>query len=720
MSMQTAMNDVLAGLGINGTCVRAESHRHLAFYDVALELRNGAVSKLKKRETAEAIAMALKTKTVPIMRLIPEDGVVRLQVALKDAEPVGLMDLYEGEWLPDKMVFPMLLGEDDEGSKMWMDMNHNPHLLVAGGTGSGKALEINTPIPTPDGWKRIIDLQIGDIVFDQFGKPTKVLATTGEMHNRPCYKLTFSDGSEIVADEQHEWITLTAAERKKNYNYTHRLQRQVSRKRIGGKWSERAKTAAQAFRSKIGLKKEIEHTRRTTKDIANTLFAQSSSPRPNHSIRTTNALYLPEKDLCIDPYILGVWLGDGNSGDGRVTTTDDAIVVSFAEEYAIRKAGSNNWRAYCLRSALREIGVLNNKHIPEQYLRASKDQRLALLQGLMDSDGTASKTGACIFTNTNKTLVDNVIELARTLGFGVSINRRDAKLYGRVISDAWNVSINATEPLFRLQHKLKRQKFASKYGKCVLITKVEKIASVPVCCIQTEAGTYLCGERMIPTHNSSLLHTLIANALYVHALRTRNVWLYLGDPKRVEFTDYEVASRGSLKGIVRQVASSYDDVIAMLNGLYNMMELRYKMLQQYKMRSIEENPQKFPLVLCIIDEVSDLMGQQGSKKELEQLLVKLAQKGRAAGIFLVLSTQRPSVDVVTGLIKANFPGRIACKTASRKDSEVVLDRPGAETLLGRGDAVLQNMKHESVRFQVAYTIPQETIANFNWVKRVAS
>jgi S-DNA-T family DNA segregation ATPase FtsK/SpoIIIE len=357
MTMQAAMNDVLIGLGIDGTCVRAEAHRHLAFYDVALELRNGAVSKLKKRETAEAIAMALKTKTVPIMRLIPAEGVVRLQVALKDAEPVGLMDLYEGEWLPEKMVFPMLLGEDDEGSKMWMDMNHNPHLLVAGGTGSGK---------------------------------------------------------------------------------------------------------------------------------------------------------------------------------------------------------------------------------------------------------------------------------------------------------------------------------------------------------------------------STLLHTLIANALYVHALRTRNVWLYLGDPKRVEFTDYEVASRDSLKGIIRQVASSYDDVILMLKDLYNMMELRYKMLQQYKMRSIEENPQKFPLVLCVIDEVSDLMGQQGSKKELEQLLVKLAQKGRAAGIFLVLSTQRPSVDVITGLIKANFPGRIACKTASRKDSEVVLDRPGAETLLGRGDAVLQNMKHESVRFQVAYTSPQETIANFNWLTRVAS
>ena len=175
-------------------------------------------------------------------------------------------------------------------------------------------------------------------------------------------------------------------------------------------------------------------------------------------------------------------------------------------------------------------------------------------------------------------------------------------------------------------------------------------------------------------------------------------------------------SAPSLKGTVLDVASTYDDVVTQLNAIYIMMERRYLMLQSYNMRSVEENPQKFPLVLCIIDEVADLMMQDKGGK-LQEFVIKIAQKGRAAGIFLVLSTQRPSVDVITGLIKANFPGRIACKTASRKDSEVILDRPGAETLLGRGDAVLQNMKHESVRFQVAYTTPEKSIEYFNWLQQ---
>lgn len=346
--MKDAMNDVLAGLGIQGICVRAEVHRHLAFFDIELDRKASALNKLKR--SLQEIALHLRTKTVPIMRLIPKEGVVRLQVALDDAEGVKLSSLYQNEWVPNDMVFPMLLGENDEGKKLWMDMNHNPHLLVAGGTGSGKSV---------------------------------------------------------------------------------------------------------------------------------------------------------------------------------------------------------------------------------------------------------------------------------------------------------------------------------------------------------------------------LLQTIIANAMYIHALRARNVWVFLGDPKRVEFIAY---TDPELKDVIKTVASSYDEVFDMLQILYNMMELRYEAMRKINMRSVEENPQHFPLALCVIDEVADLFMQDKGGK-LQDLVVKIAQKGRACGIFLTLATQRPSVDVITGLIKANFPGRIACKTASRKDSEVILDRPGAEALLGRGDAMLQNMKYESVRFQVAYTIPNKTIKAYKYLRK---
>jgi len=169
---------------------------------------------------------------------------------------------------------------------------------------------------------------------------------------------------------------------------------------------------------------------------------------------------------------------------------------------------------------------------------------------------------------------------------------------------------------------------------------------------------------------STLLHTLIANGLMLHAVRERNVWIYLNDPKRIEFQDYDNAA---LRGVIPEIASTYAETLHQLEGLSEMMEERYTRLGELGMRSIEENPQQLPLVLCIIDEVADLMIQDKGRK-LETMLVKIAQKGRAAGIFMVLATQRPSVSVITGLIKANFPGRIACKTASKTDSVVILDR----------------------------------------------
>jgi S-DNA-T family DNA segregation ATPase FtsK/SpoIIIE len=142
--MQTAMNTVLNGLSIEGNCVRAEVHRHLAFFDIVLATKASALRKLEN--SAKQIALHLKTKTIPIVRLVPTEGIVRLQVALKNAEPVGLMDLYQGELLPSEMVFPFLLGENDEGKKLWMDMINNPHLLIAGSTGSGKSVLLHNLI----------------------------------------------------------------------------------------------------------------------------------------------------------------------------------------------------------------------------------------------------------------------------------------------------------------------------------------------------------------------------------------------------------------------------------------------------------------------------------------------------------------------------------------------------------------------------------------------
>ncbi len=111
-------------------------------------------------------------------------------------------------------------------------------------------------------------------------------------------------------------------------------------------------------------------------------------------------------------------------------------------------------------------------------------------------------------------------------------------------------------------------------------------------------------------------------------------------------------------------------------------------------------------------EPADLMVQNKKAGVFQNLVVKLAQKCRAAGIYLVMATQRPSTDVLTGLIKANFPARISFKVGQRVDSQVILDSPGAEALLGRGDAILQSPIFDRVRFQSMYIDAREIINRY--------
>lgn len=203
---------------------------------------------------------------------------------------------------------------------------------------------------------------------------------------------------------------------------------------------------------------------------------------------------------------------------------------------------------------------------------------------------------------------------------------------------------------------------------------------------------------------SVLLHNLIANAINL-----KNVRVFLVDPKGVEFASYASAE---LNSIVNQVVYDYAGTIEMLENLVELMEDRYEQLRVLGAQSIESYTDLFDPILVIIDEVSDLMMKDGKDKKFEKLIIQLAQKSRAAGIFLVLATQHPSVKVLTGLIKANFEARLSCKVSSRVDSQVILDTQGAECLVGRGDAIIRNRDHEMVRFQVAFVDTKSVIWHF--------
>lgn len=193
---------------------------------------------------------------------------------------------------------------------------------------------------------------------------------------------------------------------------------------------------------------------------------------------------------------------------------------------------------------------------------------------------------------------------------------------------------------------------------------------------------------------STLLHNIIANLLNYH-----DAEIYLVDPKQIEFVDY----KGKFNNIT--VRSTYDEALDIVKNAIQVMEFRYELIRTGASVSTLK-----PMVI-MVDEFADLI-MQDKNDEFYNNLCRLAQKCRAARIHLVLATQRPSVKIIDGVIKANFPARIACRVASHVDSKVVLDASGAENLLGKGDALVRDNLRLMERFQVAYTDAKEVCSMF--------
>ena len=190
---------------------------------------------------------------------------------------------------------------------------------------------------------------------------------------------------------------------------------------------------------------------------------------------------------------------------------------------------------------------------------------------------------------------------------------------------------------------------------------------------------------------SVMTNTLISSLLYRNA--PSDMKLIIVDPKQVEMAQYN-----DIPHLLTPVITSTEKALSAMKWAVGEMEKRYTLMAEEKVKNIADynakmakstDPEKngkMPYIVIIIDEMADLMMMAG--KDLEMLIVRIAQKGRAAGIHLVLATQRPEVKVITGLIKANIPGRIAFAVGSQMDSRIMLDQGGAEKLLGKGDMLL--------------------------------
>ena len=355
-----------------------------------------------------------------------------------------------------------------------------------------KAVQIGEPVQTLAGWKAHGDIVPGDYVFGPDGAPTKVLAKTPVFTDADCFRVTLSDGYSVVVSGDHLWSV--------DVLFKPRLDDGARGKRLTKVVSTR------------GLAAEIER-------------AEGRVGRFYPTIPLPLAVQFPEAVLPLDPYVLGVWLGDGTTGHPNVTAgLEDADAMEAALTAAgvkvRRRSHSNavtlvlgtgkrgNRYSSDIADALRSLSIYKAKAIPEIYMRASVAQRWALFQGLMDTDGSVHiKHGQAIFCAADPALAQQVLDLALSLGINATLAERSG-LYKGERRPFWQVQF-ATRPdcvPFRLPRKAARC-VAKKYSKASRrVMSVEPVETQPVSCIQVERpdGLYLIGRRYVTTHNSSI------------------------------------------------------------------------------------------------------------------------------------------------------------------------------------------------------------------------
>lgn len=316
-----------------------------------------------------------------------------------------------------------------------------------------KGLPIDTKIPTPNGWSTMGDLMVGDIVFDQYGNKTRVTAKSSQKF-KECYEITFDDTSRVLCDDEHYW------------------------------------------------------------KLSNGDVVQISELRVGDYINTAKPIECNAVDLPIDPYVLGIWLGDGRNRGGEVTSKDEFVFdeikrrgFNIGENLEKRHSGCQSKTIFGLTKQLKKLKLTHNKHIPDIYLRASYQQRLDLLRGLMDSDGSVNSTRKqCVFMNCNEVLSDNVKSLLLTLGQRPLKSKTIAKGFGLEV-DAFPVSFRPIEiNPFLLPTKANKVDINWGPGNSDKrrVTKIEKQPIRLTQCISVDSSdhTYLCTENMIPTHNT--------------------------------------------------------------------------------------------------------------------------------------------------------------------------------------------------------------------------
>ncbi|ATS92612.1 terminase large subunit [Mycobacterium phage MISSy] len=375
---------------------------------------------------------------------------------------------------------------------------------------NGKALDVETPILTGNGWKKMGDIQVGDYVHAADGTLARV-SYVSERHWRDCFSVQFADGAELVASDHHLWAV---------------------NDRLKG---ERVIDTAELYRTQTyGARGDRRYT-----------------------VTVPEALDRDEAPLPLDPYILGAWLGDGTATRAEFTSEDPEIFAAieaagYPLSYDYASGNARTRGAKGLVAVLRKMGVLGAKHVPQDYLIGSRAQRLALLQGLMDTDGsviTGPNTPRVEFCNTNRDLAEAALFLARSLGWKATLKESRARLNGKDCGPRFRVSWTAYSDMspFRLQRKSDKLAAAparATRARTNTITSVTPVPTVETVCIQIDhpSHVFLAGKSLTPTHNTELLAGIMLYLLVADGEQSGEIYGVARDKKQAALA-FDVAAQ---------------------------------------------------------------------------------------------------------------------------------------------------------------------------------
>ncbi len=346
----------------------------------------------------------------------------------------------------------------------------------------GKQLALDTPIPTPDGWKTMGELMVGDRVFDETGTPCNIVAKSVVDDTEQAYRLTFRDGSSIVAGERHLW----------DVEYIH------------GKRKKKEWTTGEIYKKVRAYKERFAGTPEARRSLIRIPVASPLQTLP--------------AQLPLDPYLYGYWLGNGCANKPCITirTEDVEEVLSHIpyethNRYPQKCGGSDVVYFDELRDIL--VPTFRDKRIRPEYLRASEAQRWRLLQGLVDSDGSiGDRKAQSTYTSTIRQLALDVRELLWSLGIKNAMTEGPSLRYGKPTGETLYVirfTSFSDQPTSQLKRKSNRKRERVKMTRSLFhyLESIEPVAEkVPMQCIQVDSRShcYLAGRSFIPTHNSEL------------------------------------------------------------------------------------------------------------------------------------------------------------------------------------------------------------------------